>query len=42
MCSKKRHVSFAKTYLAELLPTLSDEDRAVVADAPMLVEVVAI
>jgi hypothetical protein len=37
-----RHVSFAKTYLAELLPTLSDEDRAVVADAaPVLVEVVA-
>jgi len=37
-----RHVSFAKTYLAELLPTLSDEDRRVVADAaPVLVEVVA-
>jgi len=37
-----RHVSFAKTYLAELLPTLSDEDRTVVADAaPVLVEVVA-
>lgn len=37
-----RHVSFAKTYLAELLPTLSDEDRTIVADAaPVLVEVVA-
>jgi len=37
-----RHVSFAKTFLAELLPTLSDEDRTVVADAaPVLVEVVA-
>jgi hypothetical protein len=37
-----RHVSFAKTYLAELLPTLSDEDRTIVADAaPVLVQVVA-
>jgi P-aminobenzoate N-oxygenase AurF len=37
-----RHVSFAKTFLAELLPTLSDDDRTVVADAaPVLVEVVA-
>jgi P-aminobenzoate N-oxygenase AurF len=37
-----RHVSFAKTYLAELLPTLSDADRMAVADAaPVLVEVVA-
>ena len=37
-----RHVSFAKTYLAELLPTLSEADRTVVADAaPVLVEVVA-
>jgi len=37
-----RHVSFAKTYLAELLPTLSEADRTAVADAaPVLVEVVA-
>jgi hypothetical protein len=37
-----RHVSFAKTYLAELLPTLTDADRLAVADAaPVLVEVVA-
>ena len=37
-----RHVSFAKTFLAELLPALSEEDRTVVADAaPVLVEVVA-
>jgi hypothetical protein len=37
-----RHVNFAKTYLAELLPTLSSDERAVVADAaPVLVEVVA-
>jgi len=37
-----RHVSFAKTYLAEILPTLSDEDRRLVADAaPALVAVVA-
>ena len=37
-----RHVSFARTYLAELLPTLTDEERTVVADAaPVLVEVVA-
>ena len=37
-----RHVSFAKTYLAEMLPTLDDADRAAVADAaPVLVAVVA-
>jgi len=37
-----RHVSFAKTYLAEMLPTLSDDDRRLVADAaPALVAVVA-
>jgi para-aminobenzoate N-oxygenase AurF len=37
-----RHVSFAKTFLAELLPTMNDADRLVVADAaPVLVEVVA-
>jgi hypothetical protein len=37
-----RHVSFAKTYLAEVLPMLSDDERAIVADAaPVLVEVVA-
>jgi hypothetical protein len=37
-----RHVSFAKTYLAELLPMMSDEERTVVAEAaPVLVEVVA-
>jgi hypothetical protein len=37
-----RHVSFAKTYLAELLPTLSEADQLAVADAaPVLVDVVA-
>ena len=37
-----RHVSFAKTYLAEILPTLDDADRQLVADAaPALVAVVA-
>jgi len=37
-----RHVSFAKTYLAEIVPTLSEDDRRVVADAaPVLVAVVA-
>jgi hypothetical protein len=37
-----RHVSFAKTYLAEILPTLDDADRRMVADAaPVLVAVVA-
>jgi hypothetical protein len=37
-----RHVSFAKTYLAEIMPTLDDADRKVVADAaPVLVAVVA-
>jgi P-aminobenzoate N-oxygenase AurF len=37
-----RHVSFAKTYLTEVWPTLSDEDRAVVAElAPAAVSVVA-
>ncbi len=37
-----RHVSFAKTYLAEILPTLDAADRQVVIDAaPVLVAVVA-
>jgi len=37
-----RHVSFAKTYLAEVVPTLSESDRRLVADAaPALVAVVA-
>ena len=37
-----RHVSFAKTYLAEVMPTLDETDRRVVADAaPVLVAVVA-
>jgi hypothetical protein len=37
-----RHVSFAKTYLAEILPTLDESDRRLVADAaPALVAVVA-
>ena len=37
-----RHVSFAKTYLAEVLPTLDETDRRLVADAaPALVAVVA-
>jgi hypothetical protein len=37
-----RHVSFAKTYLAEVLPTLDATDRRLVADAaPALVAVVA-
>jgi hypothetical protein len=37
-----RHVSFAKTYLAELMPTLDESDRHLVADAaPALVAVVA-
>lgn len=37
-----RHVSFAKTYLAEILPTLNESDRRLVADAaPALVTVVA-
>jgi P-aminobenzoate N-oxygenase AurF len=37
-----RHVSFAKTYLAELLSTLDESDRRLVADAaPALVAVVA-
>jgi len=37
-----RHVNFAKTYLTEILPTLDDADRRLVADAaPVLVAVVA-
>ena len=37
-----RHVSFAKTYLAEIVPTLDDADRREIADvAPILVGVVA-
>jgi hypothetical protein len=37
-----RHVSFAKTYLAEVVPTLDETDRRLVADAaPALVAVVA-
>ena len=37
-----RHVSFAKTYLSELWPTLSDEDRRAAADfAPAAVAFVA-
>jgi hypothetical protein len=37
-----RHVSFAKTYLAEIVPALDAEDRRAVADAaPALVSVVA-
>jgi hypothetical protein len=37
-----RHVSFAKTYLAEIMPTLDEENRRMVADAaPALVAVVA-
>lgn len=37
-----RHVSFAKTYLAEIMPTLDEADRRMIIDAaPVLVAVVA-
>jgi hypothetical protein len=37
-----RHVSFAKTYLAEVWPTLSDEERTAAADfAPVAVSAIA-